>query len=151
MTTQYEVLRWIKDAQASLNSAKNSVSLKDWRNITINAQLCIELSSKAIIAYFTEPLWTHNPANQLSKIIKEYELQIIDKFDKEMIDDLIRIAQSVQDSAPWHGWATYGKEAEDGLWIPAVELCTEEIATKFLDKAVTTFNTVSEFFKKIFE
>lgn len=143
-----EVLRWLKDAEACLMSAKRCFDLEDWRTVVQNAQLCVELSAKAIISFFNEPLWSHDPSKQLVKIIREYQEEICDKFSKDMLSGLHKVVQYARNAAPWHGWSTYGKEEEDG-WIPAVELCTKEIAEEILSEAEDSFEIAKEWTKLI--
>ena len=55
MKNTSEVTRRLKDARAYLTSARKNLPLEEHRVVVQNVQLCIELSAKAVIAYFAEP------------------------------------------------------------------------------------------------
>lgn len=144
MKNTLEAQRWLRDAQACLNTAQTVFPLGDYRAAVQNAQLCIELSAKAVIACFAEPAWRHDPSEQLLKLIKEYE----DEFGEGLADRLRTLAEYAREAAPWHGWSVYGRLEPEG-WISAVDLCTEETARDLLGKAVLAFRTASEFCSKL--
>jgi HEPN domain-containing protein len=135
-----ETQRWLRDAEACLSTAQTVFSLGDYRATVQNAQLCIELSAKAVIACFAEPVWRHDPSRQLLKLIEEHEGEI----EEELSERLDVLADDVQETAPWHGWSVYGRLEPEG-WMPAVDLCTEEAARDMLEKATQAFQTASEF------
>ena len=56
MKNTSEVTRRLKDARVCLTSARKNLPLEEHRVVVRNAQLCIGLSAKAVIAYFAEPL-----------------------------------------------------------------------------------------------
>jgi len=106
-----------------------------------NAQLCIELFAKAIIACFAETVWRHDPSEQLLKLLEEHEGEI----GEGLAAKLRTLAQDVQEAAPWDGWSVYGR-MEPGGWVPAVDLCTEERAGDLLERAEAAFQTASSFY-----
>lgn len=119
---------WMKDARDCFVCAWTCFNEKDWRGTVQNAQLAIELSTKAMNALFEEPDWTHSPDKQLKEIIEERKDEVLSEFSF-LIDTLIHIAEGVKFAAPCHGGSVYGREREDGTgWIPAVDLCTREVA-----------------------
>jgi hypothetical protein len=66
----------------------------------------------------------------------------------EIVDVLLIVAEDVEYSAPWHGWSVYGRRKEGGTeWVPAVELCTEEVASDLILRAERTFEVTSGFLK----
>jgi HEPN domain-containing protein len=138
-----EAERWLKDAEACLSTAQTVFSLGDYRAAVQNAQLCLELSAKAVIACFAEPVWRHDPSKQLIKLIEEHK----GKLGEELSERLRVLANDVHQAAPWHGWSVYGR-LEPGGWMPAVDLCTEETARDLLEKAIQAFQTASEFGSK---
>ena len=72
----------LRDAQASLSTAQRSFPAEDYRAVVQNAHLCIELSAKAVIAYYEEPAWTHNPSEELLKILEEHGEEIAEMLGK---------------------------------------------------------------------
>jgi HEPN domain-containing protein len=139
-----EAKRWLKDAKACLNTARSVFPLGDYRATIQNAQLCIKLSAKAIIACFAEPVWRHDPSEQLLKLLEEHEGEIREGSAAK----LRTLAQDVQGAAPWHGWSVYGR-MEPGGWVPAVDLCTEEKARNLLERAEAAFQTANGFCSRL--
>jgi len=137
----------LRDAESSLRSAENNFMLRDWKVTVQNAQLCIELSAKAVIAYFEEPWWTHDPSEQLLSVIeaRKEELEAL----RDVLQRLYALAEDAEMAAPWHAWSTYGRRAEDGSWVPAVELCSEGTAKDILERARRSYETAREFFETI--
>lgn len=145
MLNVQESQRWLKDAEACLNTAQNCLSFQDYRAVTQNAQLCIEQSAKAIVACFEEPKWTHDPGNQLELLLNQYREKIVQKYGEEMFKSLMGIRKDVSDTFHWHGWSTYGRREKNGSWKGAVEVCTENIAKDLLSKAQRSYKTAKEF------
>jgi HEPN domain-containing protein len=139
-----ETQRWLRDAEACLSTAQTVFFLSDYRAAVQNAQLCIELSAKAVIACFAEPVWRHDPSKQLLKLIEEHGGEI----EERLSERLHVLAADVQEAAPWHGWSVYGHLKPEG-WMPAVDICTEETARDLLEKAIQAFQTASEFCPKL--
>jgi len=100
-----------------------------------NAQLCVEHSTKAVIAQLAELLWRHDPSPQLRRLLATHEGLIIQRCGEEMLAALRQVAHDAEKAAPWHGWSTYGRESEDRGWLAAVDLCTQEIAEDLLQRA----------------
>jgi HEPN domain-containing protein len=134
MNNREELLRWLKDAKASLEAAYRNYEAEDFRVAIQQAQLCIEFSAKGIIAYFEEPQWTHNPAQQLHELLRSYP-----KIFSNMEDLIKKLADHAEYAAPWHGLSTYGKETEQG-WVPAVDICDKETAEELFKKAEEAFH-----------
>lgn len=136
----------LKDARASLESANRAFLEEDWRVTIQNAQLCVELSAKAIISYFAEPEWTHNPGEQLLKIANKYQDQIEERYHREdMIIRIHQLSSDAKEAAPWHGRSTYGWEDEEMGRIASVDLCTREVAERLLEMARNSFETAQVF------
>lgn len=144
MTNDTEKKRWLKDAEAHLNRAKKLFIQKDIQGTVENAQLALELSVKATISVFGEPIWKHDPEKQLIEIVNVNKEKIIEKLGKEILTELKQIAEFVKIAAPWHGWSVYGKKDKSG-WITGVDLCTEEIAKDLLEKAERAFTAAIRF------
>lgn len=149
MRNTTEVARWLKDAHACLASARWAFSFKDYRVVTQNAQLCIEFSAKAVIAYFGEPLWRHDPSPQLLKVLKEHREIIMKELGVGMEESLSGLAVDAEEAAPWHAWSTYGKEGEDGIWVSAVDFCAKEVAEGLLERAERSLETAQGFLDKV--
>lgn len=143
MENYSESERWMKDARNCLLRAQRCFGENDWKGTVQNAQLTIDLSVKAMIALFEEPDWTHSPGGQLKTIVES-------KFTPSFLDDLLHTADDAEIAAPWHGWSVYGREREDGTgWIPAVDLCTKEIAEDLLRRAKRTISIAEEFLRTL--
>lgn len=142
MNNLEEMERWLKDGKASFEAADRNLKARDYRVAIQQAQLSIELLAKAVISYFEEPQWVHNPAEQLRSIVNIKREDIARKCTQEMVDSLLKVAEYTQEVAPWHGWSVYGKELEDGGWISAVELCDEETSNTLLSFARETIEIV---------
>lgn len=139
-----ETKRWFRDAEAAIKSAKQNMLLKDFRVVAQNSQLCVEQSAKSVISYFAEPQWTHNPARQLRAILSQYLKQLVDCYGNKLIE-LEKLAEYAEDIAVWHAWSTYGRQDNEGNWIPAVDLCTEDVAKQCLCMARYSFEVVQKF------
>jgi HEPN domain-containing protein len=61
----------MKDGEDCYQHARRCLQNRYWRGTVQNAQLAIELCTKAIISLFEEPDWTHSPKQQLLRIIEE--------------------------------------------------------------------------------
>jgi len=136
-----ETSRWLRDAEACFRSAQRAFDIQDYRVAVQNAQLCVELSAKAVIAQFAEPLWRHDPSPQLRQLLDTHGEAIVRRCGEEMIASLRRLAEDAQEVAPWHGWSTYGREFEDKGWIAAVDLVTEAVASELLQRAQRSLRT----------
>lgn len=140
--------RWMKDARSCYSRSLRCFNDKDWQGAIQNFQLTIELAVKALIALFEEPDWTHNPQGQLLKIIETRKDEIGSRFEHPFIDKLLQTVEDVRISAPWHGWSIYGKASEDeGRWISASDLCTEDVARDLFKRAENAISTIEEFLK----
>jgi len=151
MRNAEEVLRWLKDAQACLSSARRDKEAEDFRATVRNSQLVVKLSAKGVIACFGEPEWSHDPSRQLLNIIDANRNPIEKLFGSGMIDELKRLAQDAKDIAPWHGRAVYGRKGRDGHWLPAIEVCTKDKALWAMELAERSFKTAKEFTEKWFQ
>lgn len=147
MNNLEELNIWLKDAKDCLQRAERCLQVEDWRGVVQNAQLCIEFSAKAIISYFAEPEWTHNPKNQLIAILKDREKELSEKLGQEIIQGLYRLAEDSGEVSPWHGRSTYGEER--GMRIAAVDLCTKEVAVKLIKMARHSIETATPFSQAI--
>jgi HEPN domain-containing protein len=140
-----EAGRWLRDAEACLRSAEQARDIQDYRVAVQNAQLCVELSAKAVIAQFAEPLWRHDPSPQLRRLLDVHGEMIVRRCGEGMLASLRQLAEDAQEAAPWHGWSTYGREIEDEGWVAAVDLSTEAVASDLLQRAQRSVLTARSF------
>jgi len=134
MDTREESLRLLKEAEEDLGRATRYSGLKDWITTIHYAQLAIEKSAKALISCFEAFEWTHDPSEQLKKLVR-----------KELLNnDFLQIASYVREAAPWHGRSTYGG-LKNGAWRSPSEFCAEEEAVQLLYKAKKSVNRATEF------
>ena len=92
MDTREESLRLLKEAKEDLGRAMRYSGLKDSITTIHYTQLAIEKSAKALISCFEAFEWTHDPSEQLKKLLRR-EL---------LITDFLKIASYVKEAAPWH-------------------------------------------------
>jgi len=102
--------------------------------------LAVERSAKALISCFEAFEWTHDPSEQLKKLVRKGLLN----------DDFSEVASYAKEAAPWHGRSTYGG-LRNGLWRSPSELCTQETAMDLLDKAKKSVNKAVGFVERFFE
>lgn len=146
MKNYSESERWMKDAKDCFQHMRDCFQSKYWRGIIQNAQLAIELSIKALIALFEEPDWTHNPGEQLIRLTSDRKDEIKERFGQHMVDALTKAAGDAKIAGPWHGWSVYGKAKENSTgWMPAVDLCTADVAEDLMRRAERTIATIERF------
>ena len=150
MKNTTETGRWLRDAEACFRSAQRALDIQDYRVVVQNAQLCVELSAKAVIAQFAEPLWRHDPSPQLRRLLDTHREAIVRRCGEEMLASLRQLAEDTQEVAPWHGWSTYGRELEDKGWIAAVDLATEAVASDLIQRAQRSLLTAQSLASLLF-
>jgi len=138
----------LKDAEYFLRCAEDNLPLKHYTVAIHNAQLCIELSAKAVIAFYEEPSWAHDPSGQLLRILEEHKDKLAEAFG-EAVRDFHVLAEDAKAASPWHVWSTYGRTMEDGTWIAAVDACSKEAAEGLLERARRSYETATKFFKGV--
>lgn len=139
MDTKEEATRLLREAKEDLDRAIRYSGLKDWVTIIHYSQLAIEKSAKALISCFEAFEWTHDPSEQLKKLVEKGLLH----------NDFLEVASYVKEAAPWHGRSTYGG-LKNGLWKSPSELCTEEVAIELQDKANKSVNKATAFIERFF-
>lgn len=149
MDNYEEAKRWLDDATDHLERVERNATSKDYPSVVHYAQLCIETSAKAIIAYFSEPKWSHDPGTQLNAILDINREWIEKAFCVAMIERIEGLCKDVTHAAPWHGRSIYGEKREDGKWYRAAEICTEEIATNMIEPARNSHKTASDFLSSL--
>lgn len=135
MTARSEVSRWLRDARASLESARRGLAHGDARVACQMGQLAVELSAKAVIASVAEPAWTHDPSAALALVLGESDVALDGAFGPGARASLERLQKDARRVAPWHGWSTYGRRRADGAWEAAVDVCTADAARDLIETA----------------
>ena len=139
MDTREEAKRLLREAQEDQERATRYSGLRDWITTLHYSQLAVEKSAKALISCFQAFEWTHDPSEQLKRLVTKGVL------DKEFLE----IATYAKEAAPWHGRSTYGGLLE-GFWRSPSELCTEEAALDLLRKAKTSVEKTGCSIKRFF-
>jgi HEPN domain-containing protein len=140
MDNKEEATRLLREAKEDLERAIRYSGLKDCVTVIHYSQLAIEKSAKALISCFEAFQWTHDPSEQLKKLVEKGLLQ----------NDFLEIASFTKEAAPWHGRSTYGGIRND-LWKSPSELCTEDVALELLDKAKKSMTKAAGFLERFFE
>ena len=139
MDTKEEATRLLREAKEDLDRAIRYSGLKDWVTVIHYSQLATEKSAKALISCFEGFEWTHDPSEQLVKLVKKGLLP----------NGFLGVASYAKEAAPWHGRSTYGG-LKNGLWRSPSEFCTEEAAVELLDKAKKAMNKAAGFIERFF-
>ena len=119
-----EVRYRLKLASEHLERAERAFELCDWVAVALSAQLAVENFAKAVIAVFETPTWSHDPSNQLRRLL--------DRVPSSVGNCLAELAALASEVAPEHGRASYG-EPSRGL-TPA-DIYRREHAEDLLNKA----------------
>lgn len=139
MDTREEAVRLLREATEDLTRAIRYSELQDWLTVVLYAQLAIEKSAKSAIACFEAFIWTHDPSDQLRRLIREGAVP----------EGLLTVAERARKAAAWHGRATYGGLV-DGVWRSPSQLCTEPVAKELLEWAQDSVEQVAAFVGQVF-
>jgi len=93
-------------ALEQLERAEKLFSLKDWVATVSASQLAVENFAKAVIATFEVPMWSHDPSNQLNRLIE--------RLPNNAAGEAKELATLAREIAPEHGRSSYG-EPDAGL------------------------------------
>ncbi|MGQ9479601.1 MAG: HEPN domain-containing protein [Thermoproteota archaeon] len=118
-----EIAYRLRMARRYLEDAEAAYIRRDYRTTVSSSQSYVENATKAVIAYFKVPSWSHDPSVELR--------ELIDRIPKGVRSLAEKIATYAQELAPEHGRSIYG-EPSSGLtpW----ELYSKEDAGKSLRK-----------------
>jgi len=139
MDTKEEATRLLREAKEDLDRALRYSGLTDWVTVIHYSQLAIEKSAKASISCFEAFEWTHDPSEQLKKLVNKGLLP----------NRFLEVASYAKEATPWHGRSTYGG-LKNGLWRSPSELCTEEAAMELPDKAKISVIKAARFIERFF-
>ena len=94
MDTREEATRLLREAKEDLDRAVRYSTLKDWVTTIHYSQLAVEKSAKSLISCFEAFEWTHDPSEQLRKLV-----------GKDLLNkDFLEVASYAKEAAPWP-WA----------------------------------------------
>lgn len=139
MDTREEATRLLREAEEDLDRAVRYPEMKDWVTVVHYSQLAVGKSAKALISCFETFEWTHDPSDQLKRLLEKGFL------DKQFLE----IASYAKEVAPWHGRSTYGA-LKNGLWRRPSQFCTEEVGIELIDKAKKSVNMAAVFIERFF-
>lgn len=127
MNGRDEVSYRVELAQGFLQEAEQDFGLERWRSCVDNAQLAVENSGKAVLGLFGAPPKTHDPAKEISAILRTREMPT------EVRDTLLRMLPDLMAlGAAEHFLTDYGDESTYTLpW----ELFTRDSASEALASA----------------
>lgn len=124
MDTREEAFRLLREAEEDLGRATRYADFQDWVTVVLYAQLATEKAAKAVIACFEAFEWTHDPSDQLRRLVRRGLLP----------ETFLEVASDVRKAAPWHGRSTYGGLI-GGRWQSPSDICTQEVALTLLQGA----------------
>ncbi len=140
MDTKEESHRLLKEAKEDLKRAEMYFNFNDWVTVVHYSQLAIEKSAKALISCFESFWWTHDPSEQLKRLIEKGYLS----------NEFKELADYSRESAPWHGRCSYGGLI-NGMWKSPSEICSEEVALQLFEKAKKSVDKAEGFIKIFFK
>ncbi|RLB37494.1 MAG: hypothetical protein DRH12_14260 [Deltaproteobacteria bacterium] len=117
----------LRVAQGFLQEAEQDVQAQRWRACTSHAQLAVENALKAVIALFTVPPKTHNPARVLATLLQQR--QIPPKW-QDLVEGLMQQSQVLGPEV--HIQTDYGDELHG---LTPWELFDEQDASEALEVA----------------
>ena len=105
--------------------ARNLFALSDYPGATLHGQLCVEQSTKAVIACFENPEHEHDCSRALFTVLAEHAAEIRERHGEDVLTRLRRLGIDTNSIADWHERATYGEDLPDGTHVSAADLVTE--------------------------
>jgi HEPN domain-containing protein len=100
----------IRLARGFLEEAEQDFTLRRWRSCVDNSQLVVENAGKAVLAVFGITPKTHDPAQQVGKILRERKLTAaMRERMQDLLPDLLALG------ATEHFLTDYGDEAAQKL------------------------------------
>ncbi len=123
-------------AKGFLAEAEQDIALERWRSCVNNAQLAVENTGKAVLAWFGAVPKTHDPAQQLAALLRTQPLpETVQEVIRRMLPDLLALGSAE------HFLTDYGDEATYTLpW----ELFTRESAEGALTAAQRSVELAQE-------
>jgi HEPN domain-containing protein len=101
-----EVYYRLRLAEGFLKEAEDAFRRRDFRGVVASSQLAVENATKAVIAVYRVPSWSHDPSPELKELTKQVPIGL-----RQLIEEL---AEVVRVLAPEHGRVTY-EEPTRGL------------------------------------
>lgn len=84
-----------------MERAERLFSLSDWVGTVSASQLAVENFAKAVIAILEVPTWSHDPSNQLNKLVV--------RLPTDVVDEVKELAALTREMASEHGRSSYGE------------------------------------------
>ena len=114
-------------AEGFLKEAEQDMGLSRWRSCVDNAQLSVENSGKAALCAFGAPPKTHDPAREISRVLRSQDLDVATAEGlRALVPELLALG------AAEHFLTDYGDESTHTLpW----DLFTEVSAREALEAA----------------
>ena len=125
-------------AAGHLARAERFLALGDWVGAVHFAQMAAENFAKAVIALYEVPTWSHDPSNQL--------LKLLGRIPQSLEGEVRELAAIAREAAPEHGRSTYG-EPEGGLTPD--DIYTETHARELAAKARRAGEIAANVFKSL--
>lgn len=120
-----EVRYRVRLAMEHVGRAERLFELGDWVGVVSTAQLAVENFTKALIAVFEVPTWSHDPSTQL--------LRLLNRLPPGLVSDVEELARLAREMAPEYGRTAYG---EPSRGLTPSDLYGKEHAHEALNKAV---------------
>jgi len=133
-----EALYRYRLATSHLTRAERLLALGDWAGTVHFVQLAVKNFAKTIIALYEVPTWSHDPSNQL--------LRLLDRVPQDLIEEARELALTAREIASEHGRSTYGEP--EGRLTPD-NLYTEAYARDLVTKARRAREIVAQVFKTL--
>jgi HEPN domain-containing protein len=125
-------------ASGHLARAERLLTLGDWAGVVHFSQLAVENFAKAVVALYEVPTWSHDPSNQL--------LRLLDRVPQNLAEDLRELASISREVAPEHGRSTYG---EPGEGLTPNDIYTEVHARDLVARARRAGEIAVRFFREL--
>ena len=125
----------LERAQSYLQSAEETLPLKNHKLTIHAAQLALELAAKTIISYYHEPEWSHDPSKDLLNVIRIQGRKMEKRLGKATLREIRRLAADAKMYAPWHVWSTYGKREPGQKPLSPDALCAPEVVADLMPRA----------------
>jgi len=125
-------------AESHLARAERLLALGDMAGAVHFAQLAVENFAKSVAAVYEVPTWSHDPSNQL--------LKLLDRVPQNLIDEVRELASIARDVAPEHGRSTYGEPSEG---LTPDEIYSGEHARRIVTEATRAHEIATRIFETL--
>ncbi|MEW6685705.1 MAG: HEPN domain-containing protein [Candidatus Edwardsbacteria bacterium] len=133
-------------ARKYLEEAERDFENKEIVDTVRKVQLAVENGMKAVISCFSLPSWSHDPSDELEKVLEENKKEI-EKLKGNFLSRLRRGEELARELAPEHGRITYGEPLKR---ITPWELYDTSYAQEILQKSKEVIKSAEEFIREWF-